>query len=88
MPKDVVQRLNREIADILKQKDVIDRLLGGGTVPTPSTPEEFTTLIRDEIKKWGEVVKAAEHWYVPAGSLSHHGPLFTAVDRLAKARAQ
>ena len=32
---------------------------GGGTVPTPSTPEEFG-LIRDEMKKWGEVVKAAK----------------------------
>ena len=60
MPKEVVQRLNREIVEILKQKDVIDRLLGGGTVPTPSTPEEFNGLIRDEIKKWGEVVRAAK----------------------------
>jgi tripartite-type tricarboxylate transporter receptor subunit TctC len=60
MPKEIVQRLNREIVEILKQKDVIDRLLGGGTVPTPSTPEEFHGLIRDEIKKWGEVVRAAK----------------------------
>ena len=60
MPREIIQRLNREIVDILKQKDVMDRYLGGGTVATPSTPEEFTTLIRDEIKKWGDVVRAAK----------------------------
>ena len=59
MPHDIVQRLNREIVEILKQKDTIDRFLAGGTVPTPSTPEEFTAHIRAELKKWGAVAKAA-----------------------------
>jgi tripartite-type tricarboxylate transporter receptor subunit TctC len=59
MPKDVVARLNREIVQVLKQKDVIDRMLTAGTVPTPSTPEEFTAYIKVELKKWGDVVKMA-----------------------------
>ena len=59
MPRDVVQRLNHEIVEILKQKDTVDRFLAGGTVPTPSTPEEFTAHIRAELKKWGAVAKAA-----------------------------
>ena len=59
MPKDIVQRLNREIVEILKQKDVTDRMLSEGTVPTPSSPEEFTAYMRSELKKWGEVVKMA-----------------------------
>ena len=59
MPADIVQKLNHEIVDALKQKDVIDRLLGNGCVPTPSTPDEFASLIRSENKKWGDVVKAA-----------------------------
>jgi tripartite-type tricarboxylate transporter receptor subunit TctC len=59
MPRDIVQRLNKEIVEILKQKDAIDRFLAGGTVPAPSTPEEFTAHIRAELKKWGDVVKAA-----------------------------
>ena len=59
MPRDVVQRLNKEIGEILKQKDAVDRFLAGGTVPSPSTPEEFTAHIRAELKKWGDVVKAA-----------------------------
>jgi len=59
MPKDVVARLNREIVATLNQKDVADRMLSEGTVPTPSTPEEFTAYIRTELKKWGDVVKLA-----------------------------
>jgi len=59
MPKDVVQRLNKEIVETLKLKDVTDRMLAEGTVPTPSTPEEFTAYMKTELKKWGDVVKLA-----------------------------
>jgi len=59
MPAAMVQRLSREIQEILKQKDVTERMLSEGTVPTPSGPEEFTAYIRSELKKWGDVVKMA-----------------------------
>jgi tripartite-type tricarboxylate transporter receptor subunit TctC len=59
MPPAIVQRLSREINEVLKQKDVADRMLAEGTIPTPSTPEEFTAYIRAELKKWGDVVKMA-----------------------------
>ena len=59
MPKDIVQRLSKEIVEILKQKDVIERMLAEGTVPTPSSPEEFTAYMKSELKKWGDVVKMA-----------------------------
>ena len=60
MPKDIVQRLNREIVDTLKQKDVIDRMLADGAVPTPSSPEEFSAYMNSEFRKWGDVVKIAD----------------------------
>ncbi len=59
LPRDVVARLNREIVATLNQKDVIDRMLADGTVPTPSSPEEFTAYLKAELKKWGAVVKLA-----------------------------
>ena len=59
MPAPIVQRLSKEIIEVLKQKDVTDRMLAEGTVPTPSGPEEFTAYIKSELKKWGEVVKMA-----------------------------
>ena len=59
LPVEVVQKLNREINEVLKTKDAVDRFLAGGTVPVPATPEEFTALIAAETKKWGAVARAA-----------------------------
>jgi tripartite-type tricarboxylate transporter receptor subunit TctC len=59
MPKDIVARLNKEIVATLNQKDVIDRMLADGTVPKPSSPEQFLAYEKSELKKWGEVVKLA-----------------------------
>ncbi|MCC7484926.1 MAG: tripartite tricarboxylate transporter substrate binding protein [Burkholderiales bacterium] len=59
MPRDVVQRLNKEIVETLRQKDVIERMIGDGTLPIPSSPEEFAAYMKSELKKWGEVVKLA-----------------------------
>ena len=56
---EIIARLNREIVAVLKQKDVSDKLLAEGTVPQPSTPEEFAAYIKAEIKKWGDVVRMA-----------------------------
>ena len=59
-PREIITRLNREIVQILKRKDVADQLLREGTVPIPDTPEDFTAYMKAEIKKWGEVVKLAK----------------------------
>jgi tripartite-type tricarboxylate transporter receptor subunit TctC len=59
MPRDIVLRLSKETIATLNQKDVIDRMLSEGTVPTPSGPDEFLAYMRSELKKWGEVVKIA-----------------------------
>jgi tripartite-type tricarboxylate transporter receptor subunit TctC len=34
-------------------------MLSQGTVPTPSSPDEFTAYMKSELKKWGDVVKLA-----------------------------
>lgn len=59
MSREIVQRLNREINEVLKNKEAVDRFLAGGTIPAPATPEEFSALIASEIKKWGVVARAA-----------------------------
>jgi tripartite-type tricarboxylate transporter receptor subunit TctC len=59
MPKDIVERINKELAEILKQKDVVERLLAEGTVPTPSSADDFAAYAKSELKKWGDVVKMA-----------------------------
>ncbi|MBA2961978.1 MULTISPECIES: Bug family tripartite tricarboxylate transporter substrate binding protein [Ramlibacter] len=58
-PREIVARLHREIVDILKQKDVEDKLVGEGAIPVGDTPEQFAAYIAAEITKWGAVVKSA-----------------------------
>ena len=60
MPKDIIDKLNRELNEGLKSKDVVDRLLDAGTVPRPNGTDSFTAHIKAELKKWGDVVKAAD----------------------------
>jgi tripartite-type tricarboxylate transporter receptor subunit TctC len=55
----IVGRMNSELVAALKRQDVRDRVLAAGAEPSPSTPEEFGALIRAEIVKWGEVVRAS-----------------------------
>jgi tripartite-type tricarboxylate transporter receptor subunit TctC len=59
MPREIVARLSKEIIATLSQKDVIDRMLAEGTVPTPTGPDEFSAYMKSELKKWGDVVKLA-----------------------------
>jgi tripartite-type tricarboxylate transporter receptor subunit TctC len=59
MPVDIVNRLSHEIVASINSKDVTDRMLNEGTVPTPSSPEEFAAYIKSEIQKWGVVIRGA-----------------------------
>ena len=58
-PKDILARLHREITRIQTLPDIRERFVQLGTEPTTSTPEQFTALVRDELAKWGKVIKAA-----------------------------
>ena len=58
-PKDIINRLNTEIRSALAAPDVTERALTAGAEPHATSPEEFAAYIREETKKWGEVVRAA-----------------------------
>jgi tripartite-type tricarboxylate transporter receptor subunit TctC len=57
-PRDIVRRLNGEIARFLDQPD-IKRLQGEGIEPAHTTPEGLARVIQREITTWDKVVKAA-----------------------------
>jgi len=58
-PKDVVERLNRELVKVLDSPDVREQLLASGMESQPSTPEELARHIDRELVLWGRVVKEA-----------------------------
>ena len=58
-PKPLVARLNSEFVKALKLPDVRERLGSLGFEIAGSTPEQYASYIRSEIKKWEKVVKAS-----------------------------
>jgi len=59
MPAAVVSRLNRDIVRVLQAADVKERLSGQGLEGMGSTPAQYTAHLRDELGRYGRIVKAA-----------------------------
>lgn len=58
-PKDIIDRLNREIVKALANPQAVAALHKTGTEPKSSTPDEFAQYIKREYDTWGKVVKEA-----------------------------
>ena len=58
-PKEIIDRLNREIVKALANPQVVAALNKTGTEPKSSTAEEFAAYIKREYDTWGKVVKEA-----------------------------
>ena len=59
-PRDVVERLNADIAAALAHPDVLKTLSAFGLDPAePNSPEAFGEFLRSEITRWAKVVKAS-----------------------------
>lgn len=57
VPRDIVSRLNREINAALQLPDVREKAMAAGLVPVGGSPEDFDTLIRNEMERWAKVIK-------------------------------
>jgi len=58
-PRPIVERLQREIHAVVQSPDVKERLASLGIAAAGNTPAEFGTQIQADLKKYAEVVKAA-----------------------------
>jgi tripartite-type tricarboxylate transporter receptor subunit TctC len=59
VPPAILMQLNREIVKAVSQPQVRERLAALSLEAIPSTPGEFRKVLDSELKKWAEVVKAA-----------------------------
>ena len=58
VPRDVINKLNREINAALAMPDVREKILATGLMPVGGTAEQFDALIRSEMVRWAKVIKA------------------------------
>jgi tripartite-type tricarboxylate transporter receptor subunit TctC len=56
-PKDVIAKLNAEFNKALAQPDLRKKLGDQGADPVGGTAEQFATLIKQDVVRWGKVVK-------------------------------
>ena len=58
-PRDIVNRLNQELAKALASPDIRERFASGGIEPLTSTPEQFAAFARAEAVRYAKVIKDA-----------------------------
>jgi len=59
LPRDIVMKLNGELARIVHAPDMKERFAALGTEPVTGTPEQFAAYIVGQVKKWSAVSRAA-----------------------------
>ena len=58
-PQTIVKKLHAEFARALHAPDMKERLAALGAEAVGSTPEQFAALIREDLARWAQVVKAS-----------------------------
>ena len=59
LPREIVERLNKEINTALKRPDVLEKLQGYGYAAEGSTPERLLEINRDDLALWRKLVREA-----------------------------
>ncbi len=58
-PREIVERLNKEINAALADPKMRARFLEVGGIPYPTTPAEYAKILADETAKWAKIIKEA-----------------------------
>jgi tripartite-type tricarboxylate transporter receptor subunit TctC len=56
-PADIVARLNAETVKAMAEPEIAAKFAALGAVSRPLSPDAFRSFIKDEVVKWGEVVR-------------------------------
>ena len=59
VPRPLIDRINRDVTELLRTQEARDLLLAQGAEAVPTTPEEFVAFQKSEIAKWGKVIRQA-----------------------------
>jgi tripartite-type tricarboxylate transporter receptor subunit TctC len=59
VPREIVTRLNREMASVIQLPDVRERIEADGAEAVGGSPEAFAAHVRNEHAKWSKVVKVS-----------------------------
>ena len=58
-PKDVIAKLNADVIKVVRSPELVEKLKAEGSDPVGSSVSDYAAFLRDEIAKWGKVIKFA-----------------------------
>lgn len=56
-PTHIVEKLQKAVNTAVDSEEVRNRLIADGTIPAPSTPQAFDTLIKRDYEVWGGLIR-------------------------------
>ena len=59
LPRDIVERLNREIGEVVKGEEMKKNLAADGLEPAGGSPARFGEILKSEMTRWAKVVQQA-----------------------------
>jgi tripartite-type tricarboxylate transporter receptor subunit TctC len=59
VPRPIVEKIASEIASIVRSPEVARRFEADGAMPVGSTPAAFAAFLKNEMAKWGKVIREA-----------------------------
>jgi len=59
LPRDIVERLNREIGEVVKGEEMKKNLAADGLEPAGGSPARFGEILKNEMVRWAKVVRQA-----------------------------
>jgi len=60
LPRDIVERLNREIGQVVLGEEMKKSLAADGLEPAGGSPARFAEILKNEMARWGKVVQQAK----------------------------
>jgi tripartite-type tricarboxylate transporter receptor subunit TctC len=58
-PRNIIDKLNRDMATVLRSAEVHDRFTSMGILPVVETPEQLAGRIKRESEKWKRVIEVS-----------------------------
>jgi tripartite-type tricarboxylate transporter receptor subunit TctC len=58
-PKPILDKISKDIAQVLAMADVKEKLQVQGSIPAPNTPEQFDAIIKSDTERYGKVMRDA-----------------------------
>ncbi|MEJ8839752.1 Bug family tripartite tricarboxylate transporter substrate binding protein [Ramlibacter sp. AN1133] len=58
-PDAVVKKINADVADVLRDRDLLDKFAANGADPYATSPDQFARVLANDIQRWSQVVRTS-----------------------------